>query len=165
MPAQTGRSSVRRRRAIAAGAAALLWAPMSSAQGPQTPKEFLKSIYDPYFYIKDYKGQRYWEHPERFFAPDLTQAIERDFREAKKRDEVPTLDGDPFLDAQDWKVAELGYSVQMNGAGTKAAGAVTFLNFDEPKGLAISLVKTPQGWRISDIVGVNGSLRALFKLK
>jgi hypothetical protein len=156
---------VLRRGAIAAAIVALLGAGASSAQAQQTAKEFLKSLYDPYFYIKDYKGQPYSEHPERFFAPDLAQAIVSDMREANKRNEVPTLDGDPFLDAQDWKVAELGYSVQTNGAGTKAAGAVSFLNFDEPKGLVISLIKTPQGWRISDIVGAGGSLRALYKLK
>jgi hypothetical protein len=155
---------VRRRAALGFGLA-LCWTAAPWAQTAQSAQDFLKSVYDPYFFIKDYKGQAYTERPDRFFVPDLAQAITRDMAEAKKRNEVPTLDGDPFLDAQDWKVADIGYSVRTNGDGTKAAAAVSFLNLGEPKAFAITLAKTPQGWRISDIVGTNGSLRALYKLK
>ena len=42
---------------------------------------------------------------------------------------------------------------------------MTFTNFGEPKGAMLSLVKTPAGWRISNIVTASGSLRALYKLK
>ena len=99
----------------------------------------------------------------RWFAPDLANAIDKDFAEAKKRKEVPTLDGDPFIDAQDWKIESLSYVSSISGE--KAAGAVSFINLGTPKAVTLTMVKTPAGWRISDIVTANGSLRALYKLK
>ena len=140
----------------------LIVAPVAAAAQEQTPQQFLQSIYDPYR-RPDFKGQPYWE-VGRFFAPDLARAIDKDFAEAKKKKEVPTLDGDPFVDAQDWKIESVSYAVSMIKDG-KAAGAVALINLGEPKGVVLTLVKTPAGWRISDIVTANGSLRALFKLK
>ena len=139
----------------------LLALPVAAAAQEQTPQQLLGSIYEPYKKA-DFKGQPYWE-VSRWFTPDLAAAIDKDFAEAKKRKEVPTLDGDPFIDAQDWKVETLAYSTSVNG--DKAAGAVAFTNFGEPKAVALTMAKTPAGWRIYDIVTANGSLRALFKLK
>jgi hypothetical protein len=129
----------------------------------QTPQQFLQSIYDPYR-TEGFKGQPY-DQPSRFFVPDLAQAIERDVREAKRRKEVPLLDGDPFLDAQDWKITAISYATSVSADKLKAAGAVAFINLGEPKGIALTMIKTPQGWRITDIVSPSGSLRALYKLK
>ncbi len=156
---------MRRRAALALGLLVLPLAalPIGAGAQEQEPLDFLKSIYEPYKQA-NFKGQPYWE-PKRFFAPDLAAAIERDFAEAKKRKEVPTLDGDPFLDAQDWKVETISYSVAQGTDKTKAAASVAFVSIGEPKGVVLSLIKTPQGWRISDIVAPSGSLRALYKLK
>ena len=159
MPAPTGLSSVLSRRALAL---TLLVVPVAAAAQEQTAQQFLASIYEPYKKA-DFKGQPYWE-VSRFFAPDLASAIDKDFAEAKKKKEVPTLDGDPFVDAQDWKIESVSYAVSMIKDG-KAAGAVALINLGEPKGVVLTLVRTPAGWRISDIVTANGSLRALFKLK
>ena len=144
-------------------AAISLVVPTAAAAQEQTAHQFLQSIYDPYKQA-NFKGQPYWE-ARRFFTPDLAQAIERDAAEAKKRKEVPTLDGDPFIDAQDWQITAISIASALDAEKTKAAGAVALVNAGEPKALALTLVKTPQGWRIRDIVGPNGSLRALYKLK
>lgn len=127
----------------------------------QTPQAFLQSLYDPYLKA-NFKGQPYNE-PGRFFSPDLARAMERDMRGAKQRNEVPTLDGDPFVDAQEWTITDL--VVRVTGSGDAATGVVSFANFGKPKRLAVSLLRTPAGWRISDIAGGNGSLRSLFKLR
>lgn len=140
---------------------ALLVVPATAAAQQQTPQQFLASIYEPYKKT-DFKGHNYRE-TSRFFAADLAQAMDKDVAEADKRKEVPTLDGDPFIDAQDWKIGSVTYATSVYG--DKAAGAVAFTNFDEPKAAVLTLVKTPAGWRISEIVTANGSLRALFKLK
>jgi uncharacterized protein DUF3828 len=140
----------------------LLALPAVANAQEQTPSQFLASIYEPYK-KKDFKGQPYWE-ADRFFAPDLASSINKDFAEAKKRKEVPTLDGDPFVDAQDWQVESLAYTTTSVKDG-KAAGSVALISLGEPKGMALTLVKTPAGWRISDIVTSGGSLRALYKLK
>jgi hypothetical protein len=147
-----------RRRTLAL---ALLAVPLAAGAQSSTSLDFLKSIYEPYKQA-GFKGQPYWE-TERFFATELAQAIQRDFQEAKKRKEVPTLDGDPFIDAQDWKIESLSYVSSISGE--KAAGAVSFINLGTPKAVTLTMVKTPAGWRISDIVTANGSLRALYKLK
>lgn len=127
----------------------------------QTPQQFVQAIYEPYRKA-GFKGQPYWE-VRRFFGPDLAQAIERDMAEAKRRKEVPTLDGDPFIDAQDWQITALSYSSAVSG--DKAGAAVSFVNSGEPKGIFLALVKTAAGWRIYDIMAPSGSLRALYKLK
>src|SRR5262249_51632318 len=97
--APTGRTSVPSRRALAL---LLLALPVAAKAQEQTASQFLASLYEPYK-KKDFKGQPYWE-ADRFFAPDLAAAMNKDYAEAKKRKEVPTLDGDPFIDAQDWQV-------------------------------------------------------------
>jgi hypothetical protein len=158
MPAPGGRSSVLSRRSLAL---LLVSVPVVAAAQEQTPHQFLQSIYEPYR-KPGFKGQPYWE-VDRFFAPDLARAIDKDMAEAKKRKEVPTLDGDPFIDAQDWQVEAIAYTSSIKG--DKAAGAVSFVSLGTPKGVVLNMVKTPAGWRITDIVTANGSLRALFKLK
>jgi hypothetical protein len=141
----------------------LLALPLTAGAQEQTAMDFVKSIYEPYRQA-NFKGQPY-DQPKRFFTPDLAAAIERDFEEAKKRNEVPTLDGDPFLDAQDWKVETIAYAVSQGVDKTKASASVAFVNLGEPKGVVLSLLHTTQGWRISEIIAPSGSLRALYKLK
>jgi Protein of unknown function (DUF3828) len=158
MPVPTGRSSVLRRRIAVAALCALPWAARAQAQSPQT---FLQSIYDPYLKA-DFKGQPYWQ-VDRFFVPVLARAIDADMREAKRRVEVPKLDGDPFLDAQEWDIENLAISVKADGP--KATGEVTFDNFGKHTQVALDLVRTPAGWRIADIKGPSGSLSALYKEK
>ena len=148
---------MRRRNAVAALLCALPFG--ASAQAPSA-QAFLEGIYQPYR-KNDFKGQPYWE-AGRFFAPDLTRAMERDLAESKRGGEPPLLNGDPFLDAQDWQISSL--SISSSTAKSKAAGEVALVNFDEPRAFAIALVQTPAGWRISDIVSTSGSLRGLYKL-
>jgi len=140
----------------------LLLAPVAAVGQQQDTLSFLKSVYEPYK-DKGFKGQPYWE-AKRFFAPDLASAIERDFAEAKKRNEVPKLDGDPFIDAQDWQIMLLSYGPTVLVGNTAAAG-VGFVNLGKPKVLSLALVMTPNGWRVHDIVAPSGSLRVLYKLK
>jgi hypothetical protein len=93
-------------------------------------------------------------------------AIVKD-READKRGEVPTLDGDPFVDAQDFEIARLRVSTK--AVGTEAATAtVSFTNLKKPKTtktMTLDLVKVGGAWRIADIKGPSESLRDLMKVK
>jgi hypothetical protein len=156
-------SDIRQRLGRRALAVALLVVPIAAGAQGGAPIDFLRSIYEPYKQA-GFKGQPYWE-AERFFATELAQAIQRDLQEARRRKEVPTLDGDPFIDAQDWRIASIGYAVS-TGPDGRAAAVVTFTNADQPKQLAVFLVQTPRGWRIDDIVGRGGaSLRGLYKLR
>ena len=155
MPAPIGPHSVHRRLAITG----LCLLPFGAHGQTTTPDAFLHSIYDPYLKA-DFKGQPYWQ-VSRFFAPELARAIEADMREAKRRGEVPKLDGDPFLDAQDWEVKDLAISVEPDGQ--KAIGRVSFDNVGKRTEITLELVQTPAGWRIADIKAPSGSLSALYK--
>jgi hypothetical protein len=140
-----------RRLAIAALGAL----PLAARAQTQSPQTFLQSIYEPYLKA-GFKGQPYWQL-DRFFAPPLARVIDADMREAKRRVEVPKLDGDPFLDAQEWDIENLAISVKADGP------KATFDNFGKRTAVALDLVQTPVGWRIADIKGPSGSLSALYK--
>ena len=119
----------------------------------------MQSIYDPYL-KDDFKGYSF-EQANRFFVPTSARAIDADMREAKKRGEVPKLDGDPFVDAQDWDIDNLAIAVKADGA--KAVGQVAFDNLGKRTRITLDLVQTQTGWRIADIKSPSGSLSDLYK--
>jgi len=124
-----------------------------------TPDDFLRGIYDPYLDM-GFKGQPYWQ-TSRFFTPELARIIDADMRDAKRRGEVPKLDGDPFLDAQDWNIKDLAISVKADGS--KAVGNVSFDNLGKHTEITLDLVQTQAGWRIADIKSPSGTLSELYK--
>ena len=130
-----------------------------------SPRAFVEAIYKPYL-KKNYKGAPYSKpaNLRRTFEPKLAGAIIADMAAAAKRNEVGTLDGDPFVDAQDWEIADLAIDVKLEGAA-KATATVDFTNIRKPKTIKLDLVKTAGGWRIADINASSGSLRQLFKVK
>src|SRR5262249_23606954 len=155
MPAPTGQRSARRRTVLAA--LAVLPSPALAQSG--SPEAFLQGIYNPYL-KDDFKGQPYWQ-VSRYFVPELARVIEADMRDAKRRGEVPKLDGDPFVDAQEWQVKDLAITVATEGA--KAVGKATFDNFGKRVAVTLDLRQTPAGWRIADIRWPSGSLSGLYK--
>ena len=134
---------------------------MAQATAQATAQSFVEDIYRPYLKA-GFPGQPYGD-TARFFVPALAQAMERDNREAKRRNEVPTMNGDPFVDARDWEISKL--SIDVTGNGDTATARVSFQNFGEAKRVLLELVKTPAGWRIADIKAPSGSLKALYKLR
>jgi hypothetical protein len=133
----------------------------TEAMAQATAQAFVDNLYRPYLKA-GFPGQPY-DDAARFFVPALAQAMDRDNREAKRLKEVPTLNGDPFVDAQDWEISKL--SIDVTGSGDTATARVSFQNFGEARRVLLELVKTPAGWRIADIKAPSGSLKALYKLK
>jgi hypothetical protein len=127
----------------------------------QTAQAFLDNLYAPYR-AKGFKGQDYHQ-AERFFEPTLAAAMQRDYQLAQKMGVPPTLNGDPFVDAQEWDITNL--SIRVAASGEQATGMVSFNNFKQKKTVAIELVLTKPGWRIANIAGAGGSLRTLYKVK
>ncbi len=135
------------------------------AQGA-SPLTFLESVYKVYRNNNNAKGID-TSKPEvirRHFAPPLAKAMLKDQADAKKRSEVPLLNGDPFIDAQDWQIADLKLEVK-DASRRNATGVVTFTNFKEPGAVTLDLVKTGDGWRIAEIRAPSGSLKELLKVK
>jgi hypothetical protein len=138
---------------------------------PQTPSEtpqaFLQDIY------AHYRGSASKGVPldkdadrHRYFTDGLVALIVTDEKAAAKSGDIPTLDGDPFIDAQDWDVTHLTIHIDTQSA-TAATATVKFENIKEPKTLHIKLVATQKGWRIDDIAwsGDEGTFRGLYKKK
>jgi Protein of unknown function (DUF3828) len=146
--------------AIVAGSAVSL----TAMAAEQTPKDFLDAIYKKYI-GKNAKGLPL-DKPAtmRLFTPALRKAIDDDSRRAAKRNEVPNLDGDPFVDAQDWDIKSFDISVQ-DKAPDKATGTVKFDNDGDKKTVTLDLVKSSDGWHIDEITTADGTLRKILSGK
>jgi Protein of unknown function (DUF3828) len=135
--------------------------------GDAAATAFVTKIYDAYT-GKDSKGIDYSTEAviRRLFEPSLAALIIKDEKAAARRKEVPTLDGSPFVDAQEWEIFAFDIAVT-DAPPDKAVATISFKNFDEPKKIVLNLVKVKNDWRIADILserdGRNESLRALFK--
>jgi Protein of unknown function (DUF3828) len=149
-----------RRLALAIAGIIAVAAPVLAEEA--TPQAFLTTLYHRYE-GRHTRGIDYADKRTllRYFEPSLVGLITADQAAAKKDDEVPALDGDPFVDAQEWEITHLAIAAEMNGPD-KATGTVSFRNFNEPKRLTVQLVRLKAGWRIADIVWPDGSLRGLY---
>ncbi len=100
-----------------------------------------------------------------FFDPALAGMITKDMDEARDRGDAPTLDGDPFVNSQEWKISACDIKVSLDSEGAAHATA-TFMNFDKNIQVDLSLTHLPEGWRIADIAYEgNGTLRDLYVAK
>ena len=135
----------------------------------RTAEAFLNGIY------AHYKGDPKKAHGiyfdketelRQYFEPALADMIVKDNAAAAKIGDIPNLDGDPFVDAQEWDIKSFDIKVEHQG-DDKATATVKFKNFNDPKLLHVNLVKLKDGWKISDIVwnGDEGTLRGLYTKK
>jgi len=137
---------------------------LTAAAADQTPKDFLEAIYKNYI-GKNSKGLPL-DRPAtmRLFTPALRKAIDDDAKAAAKRKDEPNLDGDPFIDAQDWEIKAFDISVQDAGPD-KAKGTVKFNNAGDDKTVTLDLVKSADGWHIDEITTADGTLRKILSGK
>jgi hypothetical protein len=99
---------------------------------------------------------------KRYFEPKLAALINKDRKDAAKRGDVSTLEGDPFVDAQDWQIDTVDIAVR-ESAADKAIATVSFMNIDKQTTVVLELVKLKEGWRIADITWDRSeTLRGLF---
>jgi hypothetical protein len=143
-----------------------------TAQTPEAPsgqssEAFLHSIYDPYLGPQDKVQPIDYSKPRQllhYFEPSLADIMHRDFIRTQKADDVPTLDADPFIDAQDWEIKS--FDIQVTPVDSDHANAVIkFDNAGEHRLLHLQLVRIAGNWRIHDIDygRGEGTLRGLYK--
>jgi hypothetical protein len=157
-------SLLSRRALLLAGGALAVSAYTVFAADPSA-KEFVENIYKAYV-SKGGKGGNGVSIGSdaairRYFSPAVAALIIADARQAKKRDDVPALDGDPFVGYQDWEITAA--TVDIVESGATARGTVTLTNMGKPEKVSLALVKTPNGWRIDDVIWTEGSLRGVYK--
>ena len=125
-------------------------AALPAAAADTSAHDFVAGIYDTYV-GKNGNGIALDSDAavRRYFEPALAALIRKDQTEAERRNEVATLDFDPFVDAQDWDIA--AFAVAVSDAGpAKAKATVKFNNSGKPTLVALDLVKL-DGWKIADI--------------
>lgn len=155
-----------RREIILGAACAAIAGPALTAE--PSPQDFVTAIYDAYK-GKDSHGRPLNDDAaiRRYFEPKLAAAMIKDRRAATRRQEVGTLDFDPFVDAQDWEIASFDIAVSDTGPG-KASATVKFANSGSNSTVALDLVEIKNAWKISNITWTPhekpNTLRALYKL-
>ena len=103
----------------------------------------------------------------RYFEPSLAALISKDQKDAARRHDVPALDGDPFVDAQDWDISAVDIAVR-EASPDKAVATVSFKNIDHATTVVLDLTKTKGDWRIANIAwqregGRKETLRGLYR--
>jgi Protein of unknown function (DUF3828) len=148
-------------RFVTAAFAALLFFAPAAAQQPD-PKAFVEGIYQRYL-GKNTPGLDLStrEALQLYFTPALADLIDKDAKEAEKQQEAPLLNGDPFVDAQDWEVTDVVVTVQ-EASADRANATASFNNFGKAVNVRLVLLLTPKGWRVDDIFWSEGNLRALY---
>jgi hypothetical protein len=163
LPADRG-SMLTRRTMILGTAGAAIATPAFAADPDATA--FVQAIYAAYK-GKDAKGISLDKDAiiRRYFEPSLAALMIKDAKDAARKGDVPNLDGDPFIDAQDWDIPVFDIAVGDTGPG-KASATVKFVNLGKPDTVVLDLVKIGADWRIHDIAwqrdGKSDTLRALY---
>ena len=103
----------------------------------------------------------------RYFEPSLAALISKDQKDAARRHDVPTLDGDPFIDAQDWDISAVDIAVR-DASPDKAVAIISFKNIDQATTVVLDLTKIKRDWRIANITwqregGKKETLRGLYR--
>jgi hypothetical protein len=157
------------RRYVLCAAAALVIVAAPALAADASAQAFVTQIYDAYK-GKDSKGRPLDSDRaiRRYFEPALAALMIKDQNAAAKRGEVGALDGDPFIDAQDWEIDAFDIKV-VDLTPNKAQATVKFTNLGSARTVVLDLTKIKSDWRISDITwtrdGKRESLRALFVKK
>jgi hypothetical protein len=136
---------------------AVAQSPPATAPVDASPEELLQRIYGPYLApgeptspIDDDRATL-----EKTFDDPLVELLLADFACQRREEGICGLDGDPFLDAQDWQldslvIKRLMTSLPQPGPQTAVVG-VTFNNFGHATAVEYVLVRLDRGWRIHDI--------------
>jgi hypothetical protein len=155
------------RRTVILGAACATLAMPAFAADPGATA-FVQTIYAAYK-GKNAKGIRLDTEANirRYFEPSLAALMIKDQKDAARQHDVPNLDGDPFVDAQDWDIAAFDIAVTDPVNNNAANATVKFRNGDTPAVVVLDLIKTGNDWRVGDITwqhdGKKETLRGLYR--
>ncbi|MFA6954812.1 MAG: hypothetical protein WC538_02950 [Thermoanaerobaculia bacterium] len=141
-----------------------------AAPAPATPEELVRLVYADH---QPWAGKAIaWEDSAvlaKYCDASLVELFKKDGEYSARMQEVGCLDGDPFLDAQDYD--EKGITPPKIRKVKGKSGdlyEVTFTGLSDAwknwnVRLQYDVRKTPEGWRIHDIIFKNGdSLRKIF---
>lgn len=146
------------RRVMAAGSAAAVVALLLSGRvRAADPNEasahvFLEQIYAQYTGRAGTDGVDLSSEANirKLFDPPLATLIIADRKQSEQNDEPPELDGDPFVNAQDWDIQHLKITIR-HADPSAATATVQFDNLGKPVQITMALVHLANGWRVHEI--------------
>jgi hypothetical protein len=154
---------ITRRNFVLVSVLAAAGAPAGAALADPAAKAFLEKIYAAYK-GKGSKGIGLDSDAmlRRYFEPKLAALMIKNRKDAAKRGDVPELDGDPFINGQDWEIGPVDIVVR-DIAPDKASATVKFRNLEVQTTVVYDLVRLEAGWRIADITwDGNDTLRGIY---
>jgi hypothetical protein len=128
-----------------------------------SPQEFLGALYSHYDGKGPGAGIDYSQSVElaRYFTPETAALIAADFEKAKAANEVPVLNGDPFVGAQEWDVSNLDIAIGKTATPEQTMAMVRFESYGQTSEFRLDLQLVEAGWRIADIDWGYGTLRGI----
>ena len=137
-------------RAVLMGAALLLGAVTTALAAPVfgDPRGLIEYAYAPYLNEAD----PFPDDPTEIYSPTLRQLWD-EMAAKSEASEVPIIDFDPLINAQDYEVSEFTVADPVI-EGDSATVVVSFTNFGEPQELHFELIRRAEGWKIDDIESV-----------
>jgi hypothetical protein len=150
--ATQGSIMVATRRSMAAGLAASSLFPARGQADDASARAFLDNIYAHYDGRQGSGGVKLDSDVavRRLFDPPLATLILADQDQAARQNEPPALDGDPFVDAQDWVIRDLQITI-LASSTSDASAEISFTNLGHQVRLGIALVRLANGWRVHEI--------------
>ena len=125
------------------GLVTMLAQPASAQPAFDDPVALIEHVYAAY------QTEAFPEYPVELYTPALRQLWD-DAMARSEETEIPVLDFDPFVNAQDYELTELVVADPII-EGSSASVTVGFLNFGQPTELRFHVALGPDGWLIDDI--------------
>lgn len=96
----------------------------------------------------------------KWLSADFLKQLNAELDKPGNPDEVPNIDGDPFTDSQEYPKRFVVGKSEIRGEVTRIP--VIFTGNGRRRTVAVRLRKTPDGWRVDDLVYEDGrTLRGL----
>jgi hypothetical protein len=146
------------RRRMAAGMAAatmslVLTRQLRAAEGTDgSARAFLQQIYAHYTGANGSDGVDLSSEANirKLFDPPLATLILADRQQSESNDIPPVLDGDPFVNAQDWDLDKLTITM-VHADAARATAEVRFDSLGKSTLIRIDLLHLANGWRVHGI--------------
>jgi hypothetical protein len=133
--------------------ALLLLTTAAQAQDLAAARTFVQQLYSAYEHPTAPAGPDVLgKSATRIFSPSLLALIRKDQASTPPGD-IPTLDGDPICDCQDFAGLHIA-ALTVDPVDTTHASARATLRFPsepKPRRIILSLLSTPTGWRVDDV--------------
>lgn len=133
----------------------------AAAADAESARAFLEDIYAHYIGPAGTAYGAPWGSDEgvrRYFTAEASALILADRHGATERLEAPYLNGDPFVDSQEWAIDAVDIAIDpiTDTVPPTARAVASFVSYGRDVVVELHLVHLDEGWRIGEIVWRDG---------